>query len=288
MVLEHVPSADLICEPVGRNTAPSIGIAAMYLAKKDPKAVMVVLPADHAVKDEAKLRAVISEAVGIAQRNEVLVTIGITPLFPHTGYGYIKRGTAIEGNAYTVGRFYEKPNFERAKKYVDSLDYYWNSGMFVWRADVILAAIEEFMPELHRELKIFEKAIGTNQEEKVLADVFSRIEGNSIDFGILEHARNCVVVAANGLGWNDVGSWDAWAEHFSTDTEGNLVHGDAILIDSQKSVVYSKDRLIAVLGCEDLIIIDAKDALLVCPRSRVQDVKKIVDELKRRGRADLI
>jgi mannose-1-phosphate guanylyltransferase len=160
--------------------------------------------------------------------------------------------------------------------------------MFVWRASVILSAIQKFMPELYASLLRIEAALGTQEEASVIAREFDALESVSIDFGVLEHATNCVVVPGEGFGWNDVGSWDAWAEHFQKDEKGNLIKGEAQLIDSEDCVVYSNEKHIAVLGAQDLIVIDSGDALLICPRSRVQDVKKIVTELKARGRTDLI
>ena len=288
LIREHVPYATVMCEPVGRNTAASIGLAALHVRRHQPKGVMVVLPADHAVREEGNLLKTLDEACALAAAEDLLVTIGVTPSYPHTGYGYIKRSAALKGNGYLVGRFYEKPNLERARKYCESGDFYWNSGMFAWRADVILEAIEEEMPELFAGLMKIEAVLGTPAEGPVTAEVFEKLEAVSIDFGVLEHARNCAVIAALDFGWNDVGSWDAWAEHFEADELGNLVRGDALLIDSTNCLVHSENRLTAVLGGDNLIIIDAGDALLICPRDRVQDVRRIVDELKERGRKDLV
>lgn len=287
MVLEHVPYAKVLGEPIARNTAASIGLAAVAIAKEDPRTVMACFPADHAVNDEPRLLGVLREAVGLAASHDVLVTIGIRPSFPHTGYGYMKRGAQIAGNGYAVSRFYEKPNLERAKRYYESGEFFWNSGMFVWRAEVILAALKEFMPALYDGLMRVQPALGTKDEATALSAVFGELESISIDFGVLEHARNCALLAAEPFGWNDVGSWDAWAENFETDENKNLLHGDAIVIDSKNCVVHSQQRLTAVIGAQDLVVIDSGDALLVCPRSHVQDVRKVVDELKRRGRESL-
>ncbi|MFM1848305.1 MAG: hypothetical protein RL417_1779 [Pseudomonadota bacterium] len=288
LIREHVPYAAVMCEPVGRNTAASIGLAALHVRRRNPRGVMIVLPADHAVRDEGKLLKTLEEACSIAAAEDLLVTVGVPPTSPHTGYGYIKRSAALKGNGYLVGRFYEKPNLERARKYCESGDFYWNSGMFTWRADVILEALEEEMPELYAGLMKIDAVIGTPAEAVVTAEVFESLESVSIDFGVLEHARNCAVIAALDFGWNDVGSWDAWAEHFESDELGNLVRGDALLLDSKGCLVHSETRLAAVLGAENLIIIDSGDALLICPRDRVQDVRRIVDELKERGRKELV
>jgi len=288
LINSHLPYARVICEPMIRNTAPSIGLAAIHLTQNDKDPVMLVLPADHAVSNEEGLLTALKEAVNCAAKSEVLVTLGIQPVVPHTGYGYIKKGKPLHGNAFNVGRFFEKPNHERAIKYFESGEFLWNSGMFAWRASTILKSIQKFMPELYDGLIRIKEVIGTAQEASVTSEVFEACESSSIDFGVLEHARNCAVIASAPFGWNDVGSWDAWAEHFDKDENGNLRYGDAVVIDGKNCVVHSQNRLIAVLGLSDLVVIDAGDAMLVCPRGRVQDVRKVVDELQRLKRAELI
>jgi mannose-1-phosphate guanylyltransferase len=251
---------------------------------------MVVLPADHAVKNEARLREALEEAARNAAEHDVLVTIGIPPTTPHTGYGYIKRGALISGHAYRVERFFEKPSLERAEKYLEQGGFSWNSGMFVWRAGVILQAFEEYLPDMYAGLMKIKGLLegGKGDVDAQIADIFSTLESTSIDFGVLEHARNCVMIEAQEFGWNDVGSWDQWAENFSTDADGNLVRGDAVVIDSTSCVIRSEGRLIAAVGLKDVVVIDAGDALLVVARDSVQEVRKVVEELKRRERKDLI
>ena len=288
LVKEHVPQAKIIAEPVARNTAASLGLAAAYISARDPEAVLVCLPSDHAVEQESGLRKAIQDAVDLAAAQDVLVTVGIKPTSPNTAYGYIYRGAPLAFGGYTVRRFYEKPNTERATEYFESGNYYWNSGMFVWKARVLLEEIEEYLPAMHASLMAIRDAIGTPDEESVIASNFEDIESISIDFGVLEHARNCAVIPADSFGWNDVGSWDAWAEYFNPDKQGNLVQGDALCIDSRNCIVRTENRLVAVLGAENLVVIDSGDALLVCPRERVQDVRKIVAELKEKGRTELI
>lgn len=292
LVKEHVPDAGVVIEPEARNTAACIGLAAVAAmvrdAGKDP--VLVVLPADHAVSDEEKLRSALREAVAIAGSTDSLVTIGIPPASPHTGYGYIKRGDHLTGRAYGVDRFFEKPNLQRAQKYLEQGGYSWNSGMFVWRASVILEAFKEHMSEMYGGLMRIREALEAGEELGASASInsiFAELESISIDFGVLEHARNCVVIDAEPFGWNDVGSWDQWAENFVADENGNLVHGDALVIDSKDCVVRSEGRLIAAVGLEDVVIVDSGDAILVVSREKVQDVRKVVSELKARGRKDL-
>lgn len=288
LTAKHTPNAKVILEPYARNTAPSIGLACVHLLRESSDAVMVVLPADHSVRDEDVLLETLKEGIELASKQATLVTIGIPPTFAHTGYGYIKRGKKLKGHAYTVDRFFEKPNLERAKEYCKKGDYYWNSGMFVWRADTLLDAIKDHIPDLYAGLMNIKQTLGTPAEAETVRKVFETCEALSIDFGVLEHAKNCSVIAASPFGWNDVGSWDAWAEHFETDKDGNLLHGDALVIEAKNCVVNSENRLIALLGVKDLVVIDGGDALLVCPRDRVQDVRQIVEELKRKGRNDLV
>lgn len=295
---KHVPGIHVVCEPMARNTAACIGLAAVHCLSKmkgeDP--CLVVLPADHAIKDDEKLRDTLARGIQIAKQKDVLVTVGIPPTHPHTGYGYIKRGAPIDGPVSKVERFYEKPSLERATKYLESGKYSWNSGMFVWRCSVILEAFQEFLPEMHAGLMaikaLIDAANGSGtlsaDSQKSIERIFSSFESVSIDFGILEHARNCVVVEAEEFGWNDVGSWDQWAENFAHDSNGNLIKGDAVVIDSNRCVVQSKQRLVAVVGLQDVVIIDTGDALLVVGRESVQDVRKVVEELKQRGRTDVL
>jgi mannose-1-phosphate guanylyltransferase len=291
LIREHVPFARVIEEPEPKNTAACIGLAAAVAASGNEDPVLVFLPADHAVSNEAGLQAAIRQGITAARESDVLVTIGIPPTHPHTGYGYIKRGDHVSGRAYRVDRFYEKPSLERAEKYVEAGHYSWNSGMFVWRASVILAAFREHLPEMYEGLC----AIGTELARakgqwpaREIDAIFSRFESISVDFGILEHARNCVVIDAEPFGWNDVGSWDQWAESFKADSNGNFARGDAVVIDSTGCVIKSHKRLVAAVGLQDVIIIDSGDALLVVSRSHVQDVRKVVSELKARGRNELL
>ncbi len=293
LVNEHVPSAGVVIEPEARNTAACIGLAAVAAAVRagDVDPVLVVLPADHAVSDEQALRDTLQEAISCARSSDSLVTIGIPPVSPHTGYGYIKRGEHVGDRAYKVDRFFEKPSLQRAQKYLEQGGFSWNSGMFVWRASVILHAFKDYMPEMYAGLSRIEDALRSGEKlgsSALISEIFSDLESISIDFGVLEHARNCVVIDAREFGWNDVGSWDQWAENFSADHDGNLIRGNAVVIDSQGCVVRSEGRLIAAVGLNDLVIVDSGDAILVVSREHVQDVRKVVAELKAQGKVDLI
>lgn len=292
LIQEHVPNARIVSEPSARNTAACIGLAAVHALVETPgeDPVLVVLPADHAVKDEGRLQNALREAITQASQGDVLVTIGIPPTEPHTGYGYIKRGAAVSGRAFKVERFFEKPSIERAEKYLEQGGFSWNSGMFVWRAEVILRAFQDYLPQMYQGLQKIREALSVQGSDsaRVVDEIFSTFESVSIDFGVLEHARNCVVIEADEFGWNDVGSWTQWAENFATDADGNLIRGDAVVIDSSGCVVRSDSRLIAAVGLKDVVIIDTGDALLVVARDSVQEVRKVVEELKRRGRKDLV
>jgi mannose-1-phosphate guanylyltransferase len=290
-ILEHVPHARMIIEPEARNTAACIGLSAVWSLVATPghDPVMVVLPADHAVTDEDLLRRALAEGVQQARENDVLVTIGIPPTHPNTGYGYIKRGQSLSGRTYQVDRFYEKPNLERAERYLEEGGYSWNSGMFIWRASVVLEAFKAYLPAMYSGLVAIRAELEKGQQiTPRIEELFSHFESISIDFGVLEHAKNCLVIDAEEFGWNDVGSWDQWAENFQADAEGNLLKGDALAIDSTGCVVRSHDRLIAAVGLKDIVIVDSGDALLVVSREHVQDVRKVVSELKSKGRTELI
>jgi mannose-1-phosphate guanylyltransferase len=292
LIQEHVPMATIFGEPAAKNTAACIGLAAVYaLAESDgADPVLVVLPADHAIKDEVRLREALSEGVERARSADSLVTIGIPPTEPNTGYGYIKRGASVEGKTYKVERFFEKPSLERAEKYLEAGGYSWNSGMFVWRASVILKAFHDYLPQMYDGLmeiqQVLQRGPGAATSGRI-DQIFSTFESISIDFGVLEHARNCVVVCADQFGWNDVGSWDQWAQNFEADSDGNLIRGDAIAIDSTDCVIRSSNRLVAAVGLKDIVVIDTGDAVLVVSRDNVQEVRKVVDELKRRKRTEL-
>lgn len=292
LIREHVPQAKIFTEPAARNTAACIGLSAIHAISEsgggDP--VMIVLPADHVVKDEGRLREALQEGVALAAQQDVLVTVGIPPTEPHTGYGYIKRGTLVAKNAYKVERFFEKPSLERAEKYLESKGFSWNSGMFVWRAGVILKAFQSYLPQMYEGLMKIKALIDGGHEGSLaeISTLFAQFESISIDFGVLEHARNCLVIEAREFGWNDVGSWNQWAESFESDSDGNLIRGDAVVIDSTGCVIRSDRRLIAAVGLKDVVVVDTGDALLVASRDSVQEVRKVVEELKRRDRKDLM
>jgi mannose-1-phosphate guanylyltransferase/mannose-6-phosphate isomerase len=248
---------------------------------------MVVLSADHAIRDVEGFRECLARAARAAEQ-DYLVTLGITPSRPETGYGYIRRGgpcaeAGLEGVS-RVERFVEKPDLATAQGYLQSGRYYWNSGMFVWKVRTFLQELARHLPDLHEGLEEVRKSIGGGNEAAAVRSVFFRLASVSVDYGIMERTDRAAVVPAD-IGWSDVGSWTALEEVTDKDAAGNIVAGNVIDIDSRDSVIYADQRLVATIGLRDLIVVDTPDATLVCSRDRAQDVKKVVEELKKR-RAD--
>jgi len=281
--LPALPEGNIIGEPEGHGTAPCIGLAALHLRRLDPSGVMAVLPADHLIRKEAVFRRVLQAAVQVAEGGH-LVTLGIQPTHPETGYGYIQRGDLLrrvgEYDAYRVQRFTEKPDRDQAEAFLDSGGYYWNSGMFVWRVSAILREIERLMPELYAQLMEIDSALGTPQERAVLERVWATVEDQTIDFGIMERAEDVAVIPAD-IGWSDVGSWATLFQLLPSDENSNVVIGEHFGIETSDTLIYSPRRLIATVGVKGLVIVDTDDALLVCPRDRAQEVKALVDALRR-------
>jgi len=280
--IPQLPRDNVIVEPAGRNTAPAIGLAALYLRQLDPEGMMVVLPADHLIHEAAHFREVLEVVAEVAQ-DGYLVTMGIQPGSPHTGYGYIQRGDALrqvgQYSVYKVARFTEKPDEVTAQRFLDSGQYYWNSGMFGWKVSAILRAIEAHLPALHDQLATIEAALGSQREREVMEEVWQGVESISIDYGVMERADNAAVIPMD-VGWSDVGGWATVAKLLPRDAEDNVVVGEHIGMDTTGSLLYSSGRLIATIGLRDMIVVDTEDALLICPKARAQEVKDLVDELK--------
>ncbi len=283
--LPRIPRRNIILEPMGRDTAACIGLAATHINKIYPGATMVVLPADHIIGDRKRFLKTLSAASTIAGATENLVTIGIRPTGPETGYGYIKAGKRVKvqgirgrGEAYRVGRFTEKPNLKKAKEFVSSGRYFWNSGMFAWKCETILEAIKENMPKLYSGLEAIRKALGTNREKVMTMRVFKKLERISIDYGIMEKARDVLMVKGD-FPWDDVGSWLAMERIHPKDGKGNVSLGEFREIDTEDSILISEKELIATIGVKDLIVVTTGDATLICHKSRAQDVKKMVQKL---------
>jgi mannose-1-phosphate guanylyltransferase / mannose-6-phosphate isomerase len=278
---------NFVLEPEGRNTAPAIALVALHLVRRDPDAVMLVVPADHIVKGQKDFNAAVSLAAELAHGG-LLVTFGIKPIRPETGYGYIKPdGKRILGKhgrlkGYRVGRFVEKPNAVKAAQYLKAGDYYWNSGMFVWRAATILDEIRRHQPALARGIGHIGDLIDQNAARAAIDEEYRRLPSISIDTGVMEKSDKAAMVPV-AFKWSDVGSWGSLDEVAAKDKAGNVVGGRVVDIDSQRSVVYGDRRVVATIGLSDMVVVDTPDATLVCPKSRAQDVKRIVDILKKQG-----
>jgi mannose-1-phosphate guanylyltransferase len=287
--LPDLPEANIIVEPSPRDSCAAIGLAAALIARREPQAVMGSFAADHLVRDTARLTEVLAQAVAGAQRG-LLMTVGITPTHPETGYGYLQCGEVIEGPVRRVVQFKEKPSAEVAAEYVDSGQYLWNASMFVWRVDVFLGELKRQQPELHQGLSTIAAAWQTEDQERVMAELWPTLTKISVDYAVMEGAAQAGLVATvpGDFGWTDVGDFHTLGDVLAADAQGNVLVGeekaDVLLSEVTNCVIVPQSgRLVAALGVSDLIIVDTPDAVLVCPRDRAQEVKKIVDELKDRG-----
>ncbi len=282
--LPEVPAKNILIEPIGRNTAACIGLAAVHIQKKAKDDVMVVLPSDHGIGDPERYRTVIAAAARAAEKENALVTIGIEPTSPHTGFGYMEGGPSIgqvAGHALLrVKSFREKPDRKQAQAFLQSGNFFWNSGMFVWKASTILKEIERFLPDLYSGLMTIKASLGKSSETKTLSTIYKGLTPISIDYGVMEKAKDVFVIPAS-FDWSDVGSWDALWEISSKDGRGNALAGgsQAIFESTENALVYSPDKLVTLVGMKDVIVVETKDALLICKKGRSQDVKKIVDAL---------
>jgi len=266
-----IPDANIILEPQGKNTAPAIGLCARLISRIDKEAVLLVLPADHYIKNAENFKKAIKKAITCAGK-DLLVTIGIKPKAPSTGYGYIKVSGKKNGY-FAVEKFLEKPDLNRAKKYFKDKKFFWNSGMFIWKASVFLDEARKYLPELYANLKLINSA-------EDIAKIWPRIKPISVDYGIMEHSKRIALIPA-AFYWTDLGSWDALAEVFPKDKKGNIENADTLNIDSQGVCVFARgNRLVSTIGLNNIVIADTPDALLVCDRGRTQDVKQLVERLK--------
>jgi mannose-1-phosphate guanylyltransferase len=286
--VDGLPGENIIVEPGPRGTAPCIGLAATVLQERDPAATMAACPADHVISDAAGFRQAIAAAAQIAQ-DDYLVTLGIAPDHPHTGYGYIQRGAAlgeVHGtSAFQVKRFTEKPDAATAQHFVDSLEYYWNGGIFIWRAGTILAVLADLLPRLYAELQTVASAWHSPQRMEVLGVAWDRVPRTTIDFGIMEKATRVAVVPVD-IGWDDVGNWATLSAMVEGDEQGNSVHGDGhpLLLETADTYVYtSAGRLVTTVGLEGFVVVDTPDALLICPKDRAQAVRDAVERMKKDG-----
>lgn len=284
-----IPGEQYLLEPFPRGTAAVVGLGAVALQHRDPDAIMCVLTSDHFIAPVEQFQTYLTAAMEVANEG-YLVTLGIHPTYPATGYGYIQRGELIgkfEGSqAYKTIQFREKPDLESARRMLSEGDYTWNSGMFFWRADRILDEFAKWMPELCECLMKIRAAWGTDQQQVVMDQVWKTIQPQTIDYGIMEHAEKKAVLPAYGLQWNDVGSWESLFEVLPVNENGNIYLTDRVLdIETDHTLVYGDDhhRLVAVIGLSNMIIVDTRDALLICPRSDSQKVRDLVRKIQQAG-----
>ena len=286
------PPSQLLTEPVARNTSAAIGYSAKILSQNNPDAIMAVFPADHVITTIEPFLELLKKAEITANQNH-LVTLGIKPKSPETGYGYIKQGKPIEENSFKVDRFIEKPDKIAAEKYLKEGGYHWNSGIFVWKVSTLLNEISTHLPNLHKQLE--ELAHNTAQIKgkypyKKLNEsgkkTFYSLESISIDHGVMEKSSAVAVLPAD-IEWNDVGTWTSLAQISKNDSHGNVINGNVVSIENSDSIINAGNRLVATLGLKNIIVVDTPDALLVCPKERAQDIKKIVEKIKSEKRPEI-
>ncbi len=285
-----IKQEQIFSEPKPRNTAACIGYAAIKIIKKYGDGIMVITPSDHYVKDINGFTKVLNMAIQTAKKSEKLITIGIKPTFPSTGFGYIKFDNITGDKIKHVIKFHEKPDEETAKEYMKSGRYAWNSGMFVWKASTILTKFKEYTPDIYNELIKIGEAIGTDVEKNVIKNVYSDIRNISIDYAIMEPSASVgdVFVIPGEFGWNDVGSWNMMDVLHTPDSNGNVLIGDAVAVDASNTIIYSSGRTVTVVGVDNLVIVETPDVIMVCQKDKAQDVKKIVSILDKENRTELL
>jgi mannose-1-phosphate guanylyltransferase len=282
LVLEHLPElqeSQVLCEPIGRNTAPCIAYAAYTLQKINPEAQMVVTPADHLILGEEEFRGIIGECMEFASKSGSLLTVGIKPTRPDTGYGYIQ--VSDEEPISKVKCFTEKPNLELAQTFIQCGEFFWNSGIFIWSVEAIIEAFKKYLPEHHTLFSDLQPALGTERETEAVEKVFAECRAISIDYGVMEKADN-VYVRCGEFGWSDVGTWGSVYQHSRKDRYANAVPAEGCyLYDTRSSIVQlPKDKIAVISGLKEYIVVDTEDVLMICPRSDEQSIKKFIDEVK--------
>ncbi len=289
--LPDIPKSNIFTEPVGRNTAPSLAVAAALASRAGDDAPMLCCPADHIIGDEEEFEKLALSASDLAAERDVLMTFGIEPTYPATGYGYIEAGESVaelEGRSFhRVGKFHEKPDISRAKGYLEKGSFYWNSGIFVWRPSVFIAAWERHVPDGVEPLREIAASLGTSSERAIVEEAYPRMPSISVDYAILEKADN-VLVAPADLAWNDVGSWDALFDLLPAKRSGNIEKGYVKQIESKGNLFFNPDGVTVAIGIEDLIIVAREGTVLVCRRGESQRVRELIDKLEEDGRDDLL
>lgn len=285
----EIPDENMIIEPFGKNTAPAIGLSALFIERDNPGAVMAILPADHYIEDKKRFHQRIMTGVSQASQGNFIVTIGIPPRGPETGYGYIETDEQIDKKdlIYSVKSFHEKPDIETARHFINQGNFFWNSGIFIATASSILEEIAEHLPHNYRWLMKIRASLGKDAESGAITEAYKEMEAISIDYGVIERSRNVRMVAGD-FGWDDVGSWPSAAQHWPMDKDKNAFIGELITLDSSQCIVYSPKKLVALLGVEDLVIVEEDDALLICKKGRSQDVKKLIEILRSQGKDHIL
>ena len=270
-------------EPANRETASCIGLAAVKLLKKDFEAVMVVLPSDHVIIGQEAFEATLKQGIEAAWDKDYLVTMGIKPTRPEAGYGYVEMGEELENGMYKVKRFVEKPNIDVAKSFMEKGSYLWNSGMFIWRADRLLREIKKYIPDLYKSLMRIYEFLDTEQEQQVIDEEYLKIDGISIDFGVMQRTHRAVVLETKFI-WDDIGSFNAMERFLNKDDSNNAITGcECSLIDVENSIVIGNKRLIAAIGLKDILIVDTEDVILICSKDRCQEIKELVKHISMKG-----
>lgn len=289
LVREHLPKAAILAEPIAKNTAPALLYAASRILATVGDVPIICLPADHIINNNSLLAQLLEDATRLARQEDVLITIGLKPSNPETGFGYIKKGAAqkysveTKNQPHAIAEFVEKPSLATAKRYLEEGSYFWNSGMFVWRPSVLLATAKKLLPEICQKISQIEELFAESANDEKISQIFSSIDPISIDYGVMEKASNVALFIANDLKWSDVGSWTAWAEACGNSSS------EVVSIDSSNCYVYAgSGKTVAIVGVDNLIVVDTGDALLVCGKDQVQKVKDVVEELKKRGGTGII
>jgi mannose-1-phosphate guanylyltransferase/mannose-6-phosphate isomerase len=285
-VKEVASGVDTIVEPEGKNTAPAIALVAFKLHRRNPDAVMLVMPSDHFIEDAILLRSTLRKAVPFTERGRI-ITFGIRPTRPETGYGYIKAGEAIEGDMHEVARFVEKPDRETAERYLKEGGYFWNSGMFLFRAGDMVEELRTHMPDLYEAFARAADSLDSPEEEEAVARAYGEVADESIDYGVMEKSTNVAMQVAE-FPWSDIGSWSALEEVLERDARGNVRIGNIVDLDCEGSIFFAGDKLVAAIGLRDLVVVDTTDATLIVPKSRVQQVKELVGRLKEEGKEEYL
>ena len=285
----EVADKNIIPEPMGRNTAPAIGISALFAERDDRDAVMAILPSDHYIEDERRFCETITAGAHQASKGDFIVTIGIPPRGPETGYGYIESGGLIDGEheIYSVKSFREKPDINTAKLFIEQGNHFWNSGIFIVKASTMLREIEKYLPNHYEWLMKIKTFLGSDEESAVMREAYENMEAISIDYGVIERSKYVLMVKGE-FGWNDVGSWPSAAQYWPKDSHGNAFIGEIINLDSSQCIVYSPKKPVALLGVKDLVVVEEEDIILVCKKDKSQDVRRLVEMLQSQGKDEIL